>query len=524
MPPRPTRPGRGISVAGANGNQERCPNPNRRAFLRYLSLAAATGLVPLQRVRALPNPPRPLRIVVVGAGLAGLCAAYELEQRGHEVVLLEAHRQRIGGRIYTHRFGNGQYGELGAMRIPPQHALPRHYANIFGLALRPFVNANPHAYYFARGQRVRIANENALRARYQLAPHEQALSVAELWSRGVLKTLQALNANERADLRRAIFTTDRVRALDRLTLHALLRDAGLSDEAIELIGVAWAYETDLTTAATEILREEDAARSGEYAEIEGGMDRLPQAFATRLRGPLRLGAEVVGLRQAASGGRASAIFRTHDGRYQNETGDAILCTLPLGVLAGIDVIPELSANKRRAIRQIHYDSATKVLLLAKSRFWELDDGIFGGCTYTDLPTAMTYYPADNARQRSAKVSSGPGVLLASYSWGATAQRLAALPSSERHAVVRRTLGRVHPQLTEPGIVESMTSWSWDHNPYSRGAYCWFLPGQHDSLYRHVIEPEGRLFFAGEHASLSHSWMQGALESGLRAVEQILTLG
>jgi monoamine oxidase len=66
------------------------------------------------------------------------------------------------------------------------------------------------------------------------------------------------------------------------------------------------------------------------------------------------------------------------------------------------------------------------------------------------------------------------------------------------------------------------SFNWDTNPYSRGAYCRFSPGQHEGLYRHLIEPEGRLFFAGEHASLTRSWMQGALESALRTVQEVLT--
>ncbi len=80
---------------------------------------------------------------------------------------------------------------------------------------------------------------------------------------------------------------------------------------------------------------------------------------------------------------------------------------------------------------------------------------------------------------------------------------------------------MHPQLREPGVVRQTASWSWDNHPYSSGAFAWFMPGQQTSLYRDVISPEGRIYIAGEHASLAHTWMQGALESALRATQQML---
>jgi len=195
--------------------------------------------------------------------------------------------------------------------------------------------------------------------------------------------------------------------------------------------------------------------------------------------------------------------------------------VPLGVLGTLDIQPALSGPKARAIRQVTYDSSTKVLALTSRRFWESDEGIYGGGTYTDLPTGITYYPADNAGAKDPQVSQRPGVLLASYTWGQPARRLGTLSHAERSQVVVDNLARVHPQLRQPGVLVKTASWSWDNDPYARGAFCWFAPGQHETLYRHLLEPEGRVFFAGEHTSLTHTWMQGALESALRAVEQIL---
>jgi monoamine oxidase len=128
-----------------------------------------------------------------------------------------------------------------------------------------------------------------------------------------------------------------------------------------MLGVAWGYETSLNTAITEILREEHETVAGDYHEIIGGMDRLPEAFAERLKTTPRLGCEVVRIEQDAK--TASAIYRDRKTRaYSKESADAVVCAVPLGVLSHIETVPELSGGKRRALRQITYDSATKVLV------------------------------------------------------------------------------------------------------------------------------------------------------------------
>jgi monoamine oxidase len=173
------------------------------------------------------------------------------------------------------------------------------------------------------------------------------------------------------------------------------------------------------------------------------------------------------------------------------------------------------------VRELAYDSSTKVLVIANRRFWETDDGIYGGGSFSDTPLATTYYPSDNAEAKDPRVSAGPGVLLASYSWGAAARRLASLPHRDRADVVLRHLARIHPQIGAPGMVRQTASWSWDNHPYSSGAFVLFTPGQHTALQKDIVAPEGRIHFAGEHASLTHSWIQGALESGLRATREML---
>ncbi|MBI2487027.1 MAG: FAD-dependent oxidoreductase [Deltaproteobacteria bacterium] len=179
----------------------------------------------------MPNPKTRLRVVIVGAGVAGLCAAYELEQRGHEVVILEAESRHIGGRVRTVRFGDGLYGEFGAMRIPLGHNLTRHYITKFGLPFRKFVQSNPEAFYYVRGNRIRIKDENKLNGFYSLTETESKKSISNLWSETVLNVLSGLNQDELADLRRSVFKTEKVKGLDWLSLEALLKQRGMSQEA-----------------------------------------------------------------------------------------------------------------------------------------------------------------------------------------------------------------------------------------------------------------------------------------------------
>ena len=495
----------------------------RRQFLRCMGLTAGAVLTTslIGDLDAIAQPQKPLRFVILGAGLAGLCAAYELEKRGHSVVVLEAESSHIGGRARTLRFEDGLYGEAGAMRIPLRHELTRHYVKEFGLELRPFVQSNPQAYYYLRGHRERISNVKNINRLYALEENERAKTPDDLWDAVVIQRLKALTDVERADLSSIALDTPTIRALDQQSLQQLCEAAGLSQEAIEMLMVTYGSETLVSSAATEHLREErEQVWTQQFHEIVGGTDRLPTAFAARLRSPVKLGCEVVKLEQDRGRGRAAAIYRER-GKLQRAEGDFILCTLPFPVLGRLQIAPAFSGPKQRAIRQLNYDSSTKVLAVTKRRFWEMDDGIFGGGTFTDLPTGTTYYPADNAALKDPRISARPGVMLASYSWGQAARRLAVLPHRERAALVLEHLSLVHPQLKDKDMIRRTASWSWDNHRWSGGAFAWFMPGQHISLHRHIVAPEGRIFFAGEHASLTHTWMQGAFESALHAVQEML---
>src|SRR5262245_920670 len=156
--------------------------PDRREFLKAAVVAGAiTGVAPLYRPRRVRAQSAKPHVVILGAGLAGLCSAYELQKRGCAYTILEAEKSHVGGSVRTHHFGDGLYGELGAMRIPNQHAVTMDYVTQFGLPLRNFIFDNSAAFYFARGRRERQRDVDKFRKLYQLGPWERDKSPGDLW-------------------------------------------------------------------------------------------------------------------------------------------------------------------------------------------------------------------------------------------------------------------------------------------------------------------------------------------------------
>lgn len=487
-------------------------------FARVGRAAEPPGL--LDNLRAVPNP-RPQTVVILGAGIAGLVAAYELEKRGHHCVILEAARGHVGGRVRTLDLGDGLTGEAGAMRIPGGHALTRHYIAELGLSLRPFIMGNPNAYLYARGRRVRAAAVRQLAPLYDLRPNEQGLAPDDIWGDTVTAAAEGLTPAERANLHADRLTEPGLLALDRMTLGALFYQAGFSDEAIAYMAAAYGLESVLHQSVLEYVREEvDGVWTHRFDEIIGGTAQLTKGLLARLQARPRMGCDVIGLARDDASDRVTAVYRS-GGTVDQQSGDFILCTIPFSVLAGMVALP-VSPGKARAIRTLNYDPAIKVFARCRHRVWETDDGIFGGGSFSDLPLASTYYPADNAIARDPAVSAVPAAMIAAYAWGTAASRLGRMPVPERHGTVRAALARLHPQTGEPGLVDSLRSWDWTSYRWSRGGYAFFLPGQQGALHADIVRPEGRIHFAGEHASLDHSWLQGSIASTLRAVTAMLT--
>ncbi|MEU2035031.1 flavin monoamine oxidase family protein [Nocardia amamiensis] len=480
--------------------------------------------------RELRRPGRsgPARVAVIGAGASGLAAAYELQRHGLDVTVYER-TARPGGRVRTWRFWDGTHGELGAMRIPGNHRCTLHYVDEFGLATRPFVNANPDAYYLLRGRRVRRSRVGEVLTAYQLREAERTdpLLVLERLLRDAWQELgdhrrKALLAGDVADPE-----------LDRLAATSLWQFASqrLSPDAWDLIGHASGLLHYEHASLLEVLVDYFGLFNVDQLELVDGTDALIRGFTDALHpGSLRLATRVTELHVTADGVRLRG--ERHGAPLADEV-DFVVCAIPAPGLDQIDIYPALPAHQRQAIRGISYASSTKTLVHVSERHWEHVDGIFGGGSFTDLPIQQVWYPSDNAEpvpgeSRWAAVDPGrshaPAVLTAAYLWENNARRFAALPESDRTRVVLASLEQLHPGLA--AAVDDVVHWTWDEQVgIGGGAFAYLAPGQHARYLAGIgaphPHPAPRVFFAGEHLSIAHAWIQGALQSALESVRQVL---
>jgi monoamine oxidase len=236
------------------------------------------------------------------------------------------------------------------------------------------------------------------------------------------------------------------------------------------------------------------------------MDALPNAFYNELQDVVRFGTEVRAIEQDGDGVKLRCRRGSNRSTFE---GDYAICTVPFSVLRPIEAT--FSREKERAIRQLNYHASTKILLQVRDRFWEKEDGIVGGATVTDLPIRRLNYPPDDP-------ATDRGVLLASYTWGQDALQWGAMDEETRVEEALDDVSRIHPRIRREFEVGASHAWYSDR--WARGAFALFAPEQQTMLQDAILKPEGRVYFAGEHCSLYHAWIQGALESGIRAARQI----
>lgn len=470
----------------------------RRSALAALGLSACSLNIPeakLERTGARK------RVIVIGAGLAGLAAGYELTQAGHDVTIVEA-RAYPGGRVHTLRepFADGLYAEAGANFIPDNHYFTLGYVRLFDLPLEPVFPRSAGKLYHVRGQRITLTGGAQVAWPFELTPEEQSLGLSGMWRKYLGTAL-----NEAKDLTAGPL----VEKYDRMSAADFLRARGASPGAVALLGVGY---LDLSGDGIEsysalLMLRDLALRRGEketYA-IRGGNDLLPRAFASRLAGRIRYNAPVVRVEQSE---RAASVVIRRDGGHERLTADRVVCTVPFSVLRHLEIAPPLSPPKRAAVEQLPYTSVARVYLQARRKFWAERDWPVSAST--DLPVKWVWEPT--------LTQPGPRGIVESYTAGPDARRVTAMAEAERIRFALEHVEHVYPGIREH--FEAGASKCWDEDPWARGAYAFFATGQLTSLAPHIATPEGRLHFAGEHASTWPQWMQGALESGLRAAREI----
>jgi monoamine oxidase len=484
----------------------------RRDFLRAGALTAAAlpfvdPFATAGEVQALERRGPSQRIIVVGAGLAGLCAAYQLTQAGHDVLVLEAQRRAVG-RVETLRdFAEDLCAEAGATRIPDHHHFTLKYVKAFGLELDPFPPPGA-AIYHLRGRRVVVGPADRPEWPLELAPDEQALGLTGMMEKACGGLLSRIGDAASPHW----VPPEDLRQYDRLTFTELLRRQGLSEDAIHLRrATSGAWDDTVHGEGDSALRRLRtlALDSGTaYYRIRGGNDRLPRAFGLRLADKIRYGCPVVRIERGQ--GTALRVLWSEGGGTQSLDADRVIVAVPFTLLRRIEVVPPFSDAKARAIDELSYGSSTKVFLQTRTRFWAREG--LSGFGYTDLHDYMQVWELGYAQP-------GPRGLLVAYTKFSGARELDGLDEERRIATAVDAVARVHPEL--PRQCEGGRSKSWDRDPWARGAFAILRPGDVTRLEPHIARAEGRVHFAGEHTSpWLGGWMHSALDSGERVAREV----
>jgi monoamine oxidase len=492
-------------------------HPDRRQFLQFLTAAgtgllAASGRSPSAAAQG-GQACTGRRVVVLGAGLAGLTAAYQLMNRGYEVIVLEG-QDRVGGRVLTVRdgFKAGGHVEMGATRIFSTHTATLKYVDLFKLGpLLPYDSGN-RAFYM-RGRRfmppptgqpwpvadmteAEKANPFAFIAPYVLSGFGKLGNLAAAdWPSGEPSALD----------------------LDKVTVEQYLLGQGASQGWIDWFCALEGNIKRFNACAAFAVEKLASGADGEVpTSIPGGNDRLPKAFAAALGDRVKLRCKVVRLEQSAD--EVTVTYLDAQGRQSQVRADRCVCALPFSTLRKVVIATPFADDKMRAIASLRYMPVARCHFQTGTRFWTSDPLGPLGSLYlvgTDTFAGRIW----NTSSQQADPAMG---MIHSYMVDVEASEYAAMP--DRIGAMRRHIdSRLLPGLTAYRVVAAADK-VWQEDVWVEGAWGWTAPNEVLGLHQTRRRADGRVHFAGEHTSLWIAWMNGAIETGERAADEIIAAG
>ncbi|MBD2195505.1 MULTISPECIES: flavin monoamine oxidase family protein [Calothrix] len=465
------------------------------------------------------------RITILGAGIAGLVAAYELERMGHEVDIMEA-SPRIGGRIWTHRFGNepdAPYAELGAMRIPSAHQHTLHYVHKLGLSdkLCKFVTVfeEQNAFMNIQGKIFRMKDApRILQERYQGiftdSRYSEKTRLFAAWLKTIVDTISPGNLRESLEQDLQSHLMDE---LERLDLEPYFSEDGENIDLQSFIKDNPGFRARCSKAVDMFLSDILVETSHDLLQLKGGMDQLIQRLVQSIKAPIKCNQQIVAIRVHED---YTEIDWLENGQRYTRRCDYVLCTIPFSILRKME-LSGFDDRKLDSIQNTIYCPATKVAFHTKEAFWQ-QQGINGGASFSGDGVRQTYYPSVNFNPNSGSV------MLASYTIGDDADRLGNMSEEQRHSYVKNVVSQVHPELQSSDMVTNVASIAWGNYKWSDGGCTVHWKddmsdeANYSINYLEAARPQNTLFFAGEHCSRYPAWLQGSIESALEAIYDIVS--
>ncbi|MER7086390.1 MULTISPECIES: flavin monoamine oxidase family protein [Streptomyces rochei group] len=550
------------------------------------------------------------RVLVVGAGPAGLLAADLLNRAGHDIVVIEANGNRVGGRIKTFRKGGHekgrqpfadprQYAEGGAMRLPESHPLLMALLKKFDLPRQEFylVDVDPDDPAKKTNRTwIHVNGVHERRADYEKNP-ERINDTFGVTGANRGKTAAAILADALEPVHRLIRGKEGTALVDgwaevlkkygHWSMYRYLTEAaGLDTRTIDLIGTIQNLTSRLHLSFLHsFLSSALIDPRTRFWEIKGGTALLADAMYAPVKGKVRLDRRAVRIER--TGGKVRVHTVSEDcqtgkgGTTEVFEGDEAIITVPFSGLRHVAFDPPLSYGKRRAVTELHYDAATKVLLEFSRRWWELteeqwkqaldtiEDGLYEkyragkvtdarylgahksvkalGVTVPDAykHCFTAFRPAGVGEVEAAHVRGGGsvsdnanrfmyfehahpmegsdgGIVLASYSWSDDALKWDAYADEERCLRALAGVQAVFGRRCEVFFTTKCQTQSWMRDHYAYGEASVLFPGQHTELFPDIPTSEGPLHFAGDHTSIKPAWIEGALESAVRTALKVHT--
>lgn len=518
------------------------PRQTRRQLLSRIGMAAGTAAM-YQAMTSMGHaagtdfvsPPvlegakKGSTVIVLGAGLAGMLAAYELRKAGYKVRILE-YQNRAGGRNITHRGGDtltelggavqkinfapGNYINSGPWRIPYHHQGLLHYCKAFGVELEPFLEINHNTYLHSTD------TFGGKPQRYREILSDFTGFTAELLAKAIdqHKLDDVISADERTHVLKAM------RGWGRLDSHYTYKKS-VQTSLRRGFARAQGGGVDGAPVPSDLLSRDDVMRSGLWGWLAyhmnldmqttmfqpvGGMDQIGKAFAKQVKDLITLNCKVTSIHQDDHGVSVSYQDMSHGGTVREAKADYCVCTIPLSILSQLDV--QVGAPLKAAIAAVPYASSIKIGLEFNRRFWEEDDQIYGGISFTDQTMSQISYPSHGY------FSEGKGVLLGAYMFGKNAYDLAGMTPEERIELALSQGEKIHPQYRKE--FSNGMSMAWSRVPWTLGCCSMWSESARKQHYKTLCEVDNRIVLAGEHASYIGCWQEGAILSSLDAITRL----